>query len=114
MRRLAVAWQRPCATRARPSWVTSGNLRPDQTTIAHCHSYTALRRSQGIQDGTIWTELGHLRTVGNWAMKRRLIAHAPVIERPARPAPKDRYLTAAEIKQSLRRRWPSIFGWRSS
>jgi integrase len=78
-----------------------GHLRPDQTTIAHSRAYTALRRSQGKHDGTIWTELGHLRTVGTWALKRRLITHAPVIERPAKPAPKDRYLTAAEIQQLL-------------
>lgn len=78
-----------------------GHLRPDQTTISHSRSYTALRRSQGKHDGTIWTELGHLRTVGTWAMKRRLITHAPVIERPAKPAPKDRFLTKTEIKQLL-------------
>lgn len=78
-----------------------GQLRPDQTTIEHSRSYISLRRSQNRHDGTIWTELGHLRNVGSWAVKRRLITHSPMIERPPKPAPKDRYLTRDEIAQFL-------------
>lgn len=78
-----------------------GHLRPDQMTIDTCRSYTALRREAGKHDGTIWTELGHLRTVMTWAHKRRLIDHAPAVERPPKPAPRDRYLTEAEIDRLL-------------
>jgi integrase len=78
-----------------------GNLRPDQVTIDLCRAYTGARRAVGKQDGTIWTELGHLRTVFLWAASRRLIAYAPAVERPSKPAPKGRWLTLAEIGRLL-------------
>jgi integrase len=78
-----------------------GNLRPDQTTIELCRAYTQARRAVGKSDGTIWTELGHLRTVFLWAASRRLIAFAPAVERPAKPAPKGRWLTDTEIDRLL-------------
>jgi integrase len=64
-------------------------------------SYTAARRKAGISDGAIWTELGHLSTVLNWAAKTGRIERAPKIERPAKPAPRDRFLTRAEIDRLL-------------
>lgn len=73
------------------------HLRPDQITTALCREHTATRRAAGIKDGTIWTELGHLRTALLWAADARMIAHAPKIERPPKPAPRDRWLTQAEI-----------------
>lgn len=78
-----------------------GALRPDQITTADCRAYAAARRKAGIRDGTIWTDLGHLRSALNWAEKTGLIARAPYIERPAKPAPKERYLTRAEIDRLL-------------
>jgi len=78
-----------------------GHLRPDQITVELCRAYTTKRRKAGKHDGTIWTELGHLRTVFVWAKDARLIDHAPKVERPPKPAPKDRYLTRAEIKALL-------------
>ncbi len=78
-----------------------GHLRPDQVTIDTCRAYIKLRRKAKKHDGTIWTELGHLRTVFTWAHKRRLIDHAPAVERPQKPAPKDRWLTRTEIEQLL-------------
>ncbi|WP_235820096.1 tyrosine-type recombinase/integrase [Phaeovulum veldkampii] len=79
-----------------------GALRPDQITTDHCRSYTAQRRAVGISIGSVWTELGHLRTCMTWAAdKARLIPVAPYIERPQKPAPKDRYLTHAEIERLL-------------
>lgn len=76
-----------------------GHLRPEQLTTEHCRAFVAKRRADGKKDGTIWTELGHLRTVFRWAADRRLIAYAPKVERPAKPAPKDRYLTRAECER---------------
>lgn len=73
-----------------------GHLRPSQVTIDLCRAYTEARRAMGKGDGTIWTELGHLRTVFLWAAQRRLIDHAPAVERPPKPAPKDRWLTEGE------------------
>lgn len=74
-----------------------GALRPDQITVDHCRSYARKRRDARIRQGTVWTELGHLRSCLTWAQKLRLIDAAPYIERPQKPAPKDRYLTSAEI-----------------
>lgn len=79
-----------------------GSLRPDQITAEDCRLYIAQRRAEGRSDGTIWTELGHLRSALIWAeTKARLIERAPHIERPQKPAPKDRYLTTAEIGRLL-------------
>lgn len=75
-----------------------GHLRPDQITVETCRAYTAARRSIGKRDGTIWTELGHLRTVLVWALGRD---KAPRIERPPKPAPRERYLTRQEIERLL-------------
>jgi integrase len=81
-----------------------GHLRPDQITTDLCRAYTASRRKTtvrgkvtGVHDGTIWTELGRLRTVLRWALGER----APKIERPAKPAPKERFLTDKEILRLL-------------
>lgn len=68
-------------------------LRPESLTVDMCRRYTAARRKAGKQDGTIWTELGHLRTVLKWAEGAQHITFAPKVERPAKPAPKDRWLT---------------------
>lgn len=78
-----------------------GALRPDQITTEHCRAYASKRRKAGIKDGSIWTELGHLRTALQWAQKTRRIEHAPFIERPQKPAPKERYLTRREIDRLL-------------
>ncbi len=81
-----------------------GHLRPDQITTETCRAYITKRRAtkvrgkrSAIHDGAIWTELGHLRTVLKWALG----PNAPRIERPAKPAPKQRYLSRAEITKLL-------------
>lgn len=78
-----------------------GALRPEQIETNDCRAYHASRLAAGKSVGTIWTELGHLRIVLNWAAKRRLIERAPHIELPPKPAPRDRYLTRAEITRLL-------------
>ncbi|MCB1958300.1 MAG: site-specific integrase [Rhodocyclaceae bacterium] len=78
-----------------------GAFRPDQISVQDCKAYIADRRQAGIKDGTIWTQLGKLRTCLNWAEKTGLIDRAPYIERPSKPAPKERYLTRQEIAQLL-------------
>lgn len=80
-----------------------GSLEPTAIVAQDCRDYVALRRKQGKNDGTIWTEMGHLRTALVWAAKpgRRLIAEAVEIERPQKPDPKDRWLTRAEVDRLL-------------
>lgn len=80
-----------------------GALDPMMITAEDCRAYARLRRAQGMSDGTIWTELGLLRTALVWAAKpgRRLIAEAVEIERPQKPDPKDRWLTSVEVDKLL-------------
>lgn len=79
-----------------------GHLRPAQITIQHCRDYLAARVKAGIKKGSVWTELGHLRSCLLWAVKVNRIDRAPHIERPQKPAPKERFLTHAEIDRLLR------------
>jgi len=78
-----------------------GQLRPDQITTDHCRAYLAARAKAGIKTGSTWTELGHLRSCLTWAEKTGLIARAPYIERPQKPAPQERYLTTEEISRLI-------------
>lgn len=78
-----------------------GHLRADQVDKKLCDEYAATRRKLKKKNGTIWTELGHLRSVFKWALGEKLISHAPAVERPSKPAPKDRWLTHAEIDRLL-------------
>lgn len=78
-----------------------GSLGADQITIADCRAHTTERRGAGIGDGTIHTELGHLRMVLKWAQSHGLIDAAPAIERPPKPAPKERHLTRAEARRLM-------------
>lgn len=70
-------------------------------TIADCRTYTEWRRKEGKKDGSIHTELGHLRSVLVWAFKHNLIDRAPHIERPTKPDPKTDYLTRDEASSLL-------------
>lgn len=76
-------------------------LPADGVTIADCRAHVEDRRARGIQDGTIHTELGHLRTVLRWAEKHGFIGRAPHIERPTKPKPKERHLTRDEARRLI-------------
>lgn len=78
-----------------------GHLEGEAITADDCRSYTKMRREAKKSDGSIWTELGHLRTVLVWARDNKLISDAPKIERPPKPEPKDRYLTREEVGRML-------------
>lgn len=75
-----------------------GAIDADAVTIADCRAHVAERRKAKIKDGTIHTELGHLRMVLLWAEKHKLIDKAPPVERPAKPEPKHEYLTKDEVR----------------
>lgn len=92
---------RTTGSTGKPLMAHFGALRPDQITTAHCQAYAGMRRKAGIAQGSTWTELGHLRSALLWAQAARLIDHVPPIDRPAKPAPKERYLTRTEIDQLL-------------
>lgn len=75
-----------------------GPMEGEAITIDDCRAHVEERRKAKIKDGTIHTELGHLRMVLIWAKKKRLIGEAPPIERPAKPEPKDAHLTKDEAR----------------
>lgn len=79
-----------------------GALRPDQITLADCRAYAAQRTGTGIAQGSVHTELGHLRSALLWAVKARLIATAPHIERPSKPDSNVRPLSEAESLALIR------------
>lgn len=79
-----------------------GAYRPDQISKAICVAYFEDRQRAGISQGSVWTELGHLRSALRWAAeKARITPMAPHIWRPAKPKPRERYLTEAEIQTLL-------------
>lgn len=78
-----------------------GSRDGENITKEDCRAHIDARRRSGISDGTIHTELGHLRTVLKWAEENKLIGKAPAIERPSKPEPKDRHLTRDEAQRIL-------------
>lgn len=75
-----------------------GPMEAESVSIADCRAHSDARRKAGIKDGTIHTELGHLRMVLLWAEKHGLIAKAPAIERPTKPEPKDAHMSKDEAR----------------
>ena len=80
----------------KPILATFGTILADTISVDQCRDYVKARRKAGKANGTIWTELGHLRIVLKWAEKRGL-CRAPYIERPAKPPPMDRHLTREQF-----------------
>lgn len=78
-----------------------GPIEGDAITVADCRAHIEQRRKAGIKDGTIHTELGHLRMVLLWAVKHKLISEAPAIERPTKPDPREDYITKDEARLLL-------------
>src|SRR5262245_14600719 len=56
-------------------------LDANRISVADCEAHIDQRRAIGRKDGTIYTELSHLRTTLRWAEKRGLIDRAPYIKR---------------------------------
>lgn len=69
--------------------------------VDDCRAHTAERRAAKISDGTIHTELGHLRMTLKWAENNGVIVRAPYIERPTKPEPRDYYITREEAKRLM-------------
>src|ERR1700730_8267087 len=79
-----------------------GEMEAEAITVADCRAHIDSRRKRGIKDGTLLTELGHLRMVLKWAEKHKLIDRAPHIERPPQPRPKeDKHLTRDEVRRLI-------------
>lgn len=77
--------------------------------------YTAARRQEGaggasakyrtqvrpLSDGTLVRELGTLRAALAWAVRKKWISAAPVVDRPSAPRARERWLTHAEASMLL-------------
>lgn len=70
-----------------------GSMAAEGISEADCKGYCAKRRVAGRKEGTIWTELGRLRSALKWAERKNLIVKAPAIYRPAMSPPRDLRLT---------------------
>lgn len=78
-----------------------GELEGNAVSVDDCRAHTLERRTAKIKDGTIHTELGHLRMVLKWAENNNLLDRAPHIERPAKPDPKEYHISRAEASRLL-------------
>lgn len=91
------------ANNIRASWKslapTFGALRPDAITDDLCRSYAQQRLDAGRSVGTVWTELGRLKTALHWAHKRRSIPHEIYVWTPSKPAGRTRVLTPDEAER---------------
>jgi integrase len=85
----------------RDNWKALGprfaSMKVSDITSDVCRDYAKDRMDQGRSAGTIWTELGRLRSALNWAFKRRVITTLPYVWLPSKPAPKQRVLTQDEV-----------------
>lgn len=69
----------------------------DDITADVCRDYATTRMDQGKSAGTVWTELTLLRSCINWALKRGVIPRAPYVWVCAKPEPKQRVMSEAEV-----------------
>jgi integrase len=102
---LAALGPKPAAVTMGHEWKSVGPhfgaMLADTITEEECNEYIAKRRAAGRSDGTIWTELGRLRSALRWAEKKDLIGKAPTIYRPQQPPPRDKRLSKAQARQFL-------------
>ena len=71
---------------------------PENIDKSLCFGYAEKRGKQGISQGSIWTELGHLRSALKFAVQAKMIKDAPHIWRPAKPQKDMRILNAGEAR----------------
>lgn len=82
------------------------SLHPQEVTEAVVQAHITARRAQTwngkpITDGTIWTELGRLRMMFAWAVKKGHLTKAPYIERPTPGPARSLYLTRDQMRKFL-------------
>lgn len=80
---------------------TFGDLLPVHVNKDLCRSYAARRRADGAGDGTIHVELGYLRAALKFALGEGWLTVAPEVPLPAKPAPRDHYLTKDEARRLI-------------
>ena len=91
----------------------AGNTAADGVDADRCNAYTVARRTDGVGDRTIRTELEALRAALNWAKAKKLIAEPPAaIPMPAKGDARQRWLTrdeAARLVDACNRKHVRLF-----
>jgi integrase len=78
-----------------------GALRPSQITVEDCRRYKQQRLAAGRKIGTVWTELGHLRSTLNFSHKMGLVDRVPYIELPPKPDSNVRPIEGKDLQQII-------------
>jgi integrase len=78
-----------------------GALMPSQVTEGLCREFSRARLAENRSSGTVWTNLGRLRMVFAWSVKREYLTKAPYIPRPQQSRPRESYLTSDEALRLL-------------
>lgn len=78
-----------------------GSLNPSQLERPIVRDYGAWRKRAGKKPGTILKELRTLRAALLWGVANKWIPHAPPIDMPPAPPPRDRWLTRDEVDKLL-------------
>lgn len=98
------AQSKPAVERMEYAWMklspVFAHLGATMVTAEDCRAYR-LARLEKVKDGTIHVELGYLRAALEWGALNKKIAAAPYIPLPAKPPPKDHYLTRPQFKELL-------------
>ena len=87
-----------------------GHLRPEDITKARCLDYDRKRRTAGKSQGSVHTELGHLKSALLFAEHTRMIDRAPKIWRPEKPQTEKRILDLLPIESAFLSSLCSGFG----
>lgn len=79
-----------------------GAYRPEDIDKYLCEEYADAREEAGKSQGTIWTELGHLRSALKYGRRVRLYeCDEPYVWRPAKPETDKRILNRGEISRLI-------------
>ncbi|WP_210093710.1 site-specific integrase [Ruegeria sp. HKCCSP346] len=78
-----------------------GSMTVEIIKIQDSRDYTKSRLKEGRKVGTVWTELGHLRSALLWADSNGLVEKAPHIELPSKPDSDIRPLVRSEIRKLI-------------
>lgn len=78
---------------------TFGSLKPEDITKDVCQGYIAMRRKDGVSDGTIHTEMTYLRSALNCAVRNSWLTVAPFITVPKRGEPRHGHLNKAQARR---------------
>lgn len=78
-----------------------GHLGPEMINAPLARSYAEKRQSEGRQNGTILTEINHLRSTLSWARKEGMVDVEVSLPAPSAPPPRVHFLTKQQAQQFL-------------